>query len=259
MSVESYPITNALFLDHLKREMEQYFSQGVVGAAAFTISIHMSPANPDYQLIRDQYCGRIPMTTEELLKRLFSPLLSDRLHGCNVHLEMVQYMSDDITSGFIQIHPLRQSVGQYEMVVYANSVAEDSIVETLLLPDKSTIVVGNFDPFRKNPIDVELGHGPRAENYPLIQQGVRLNEIVSRLAFVLFPQTTGSWLCQARKQGEYMWIQDPDQTRAFFPLSFPNRTVRFTLNEFIVLVQDFERHDNRLYCEIRPRNPKEAS
>ena len=253
VSTASYPITNESFLDHLKREIQTYFSRGAVGASAFTISIHLSPSNPDFQMIRDQYCGRIPLSTEDLFKRLYAPMLLDKLHACTFQIEMCPHQAEAVTDGWIVIAPKRQSVGQFEMVVYANGVEEDNVVEVLVLPDKSTIVVGHFDPLRMNPIDVQLAFGAAVEKYPTLANGQRLSSIVSRTAFVLFPQPTGSWLCQVRKQGEYMWVQDPDRTQVYFPLSFPNRTVRFTLNEFLVLVQDFECPDNRIYCQIRER------
>lgn len=258
MSTTSYPITNESFLDHLKREIQTYFSRGAVGASAFTISIHLSPSNPDFQMIREQYCGRIPLSTEDLFKRLYAPMLLDKLHACTFQIEMVHHQAEAATDGWIVIAPKRQSVGQFEMVVYANGIEEENVVEILVLPDKSTIVIGHFDPLRMNPIDVELACGTASEKYPRIANGQGLSSIVSRTAFVLFPQPTGSWLCQVRKQGEYMWVQDPDRTQVYFPLSFPNRTVRFTLNEFLVLVQDFECRDNRIYCQIRERQTEVA-
>ena len=100
-----------------------------------------------------------------------------------------------------------------------NSVEDENVVEVLSLPDKSTIVIGHFDPLRMNPL---------MSSWPVVLplssthncQRTEIEQHRESYGLCSLPQPTGSWLCRFENKAD-LWIQDPERTQVYFPRPFP--------------------------------------
>lgn len=246
------------FYETLLRELKAKFEDQPMGLPHWTVKICIDTNNPEHKSGFETY------TTTEFSLTTFPDLIKSMDHSIQSSIanciftfeivDIVKYPNDPgecirIESRDIELNhqlEVRYRAGDTE------NIKNFTLIESIPLPTIPTCHVGRYngDGDVNQNRGVSLGRRLNSSSYPLLSnQSESILKMVSVDAFTIFTAGEGAWLCQARKQGDYMCIQKSNG-QIHFPLHYPYRTVRFFKDDIIVLVQDWSNENDRLYLQI---------
>ena len=246
------------FLETLEYELKAKFEAQPLGLPLWTVKICIDTNNSELMYACKKYTTtEFSLTTfPDLIKRMDQSIQLS-IANCIFTFEIVdikEFPNDQREC--IRIEPRNVEMNHQLEVRYrvgdAENIKNFTLIESIPLPTIPTCHVGRYNGAgdTNQNRSVSLGRRLNSSSYPLLSnQPESILKMVSVDAFTIFAAREGAWLCQARKQGDYMCIQKSNG-QIHFPLHYPYRTVRFFKDDIIVLVQDWSNENDRLYLQI---------
>ena len=244
-------LTEANWMVHVKRELLKEADGGrFLHSQVLQLKLFVNEESEALERFFRPTFEQQAFPTEKLLTTLASPRLVQTFQDSIINIEIETYTDEQqSTIDTLVTIGVQNYMSNYEMHVFANGTSPSDLIEKIRMPAKSTFTVGRSVP--NSNADVLIGDGDAHGKYPQRASNQRsLLSILSRTAFTLQRQTDTRWLCQARKQGEFMMILDAGSAKKMIPLRFPYRMVPLDVNDEIVILSDFQNVSDRLYIKI---------
>lgn len=220
------------------------------------VVFYLHENNSDKRFFEDTFGSKSsPFTENKLFQVLKDQVLADKYASIPIHFN-VQAHGDNQGNGIknVEVREFDYSTfsnDNYELQVYAQTLAPENLIETLALPDKNKFIVGRDSPDRP---DVIVGSRLTSfERYPTRQERYKeesLLTILSGCAFSLEVRGEDRWFCQARKQGEFMVVVNDENNRYEKPLDHPERKARYHLGDHIRVFDDFATKQDQLFFKV---------
>ena len=256
--MEGHMLDSTKFLETLKYELKAKFEDKPMGLPRWTVKICINTNRYEGKNGFETYTTtEFSLTTFPDIIKGMDQSIQSSIANCIFTFEIVdikEFPNDQREC--IRIEPRNIELNHQLEVRYRSgdidNIKNFTLIESISLPTIPTCHVGRYngDGDGNQNRSVSLGRRLNSSSYPLLSnQSESILKMVSVDAFTIFAAGEGAWLCQVRKQGDYMCIQKSNG-QIHFPLHYPYRTVRFYKDDIIVLVQDWSNENDRLYLQI---------
>lgn len=222
----------------------------------YELTLHIYKSNPYSNFFTERFDNQsIPFTEDSLFRLVESAVIKRRFESS--YISTVLEVHEDGSSFEEAVSFQEQTYSSdFEIQVFASTL--ENKVDTLPLPALADFTVGRVSQ-NDNP-DVVIGDYDELHKYPPRVEGSEANEgyslltILSGYAFTFERYGANQWLCQARRQGQFMKIEN-EHGKSDVPLDFPDRKAIYRLGDTVVVYEHPSHQVDRLYFKIAKITP----
>ena len=233
------------------RLLEAVRQRKIRSSQTYELTLHVYKSNPDVNFFKERFDNQsIPFTEESLFRLVENTVIKSRFESSYISTVLEVHEDENVFDELVSFQEQTYS-SDFEIQVFANTL--DNKVDTLPLPAMADFTVGRIS--QRDKPDVVIGDYDDLSKYPSRVEGSAANEgyslltILSGYAFTFERYGANQWLCQARRQGQFMKIEN-EHGKSDIPLDFPDRKAIYRLGDTVVVYEHPSHQIDRLYFKI---------
>ena len=224
--------------------LEQY--NGVVTSSTFELTLHIHKNNPDAGYFQQMFV--VPVPKDRLFTSIGDKRLTDKYQNARINIMLKVYDDDEnAETEPITFNQIRYN-SDYEIHVYVQDLLPKNRLLTLPMPAFDVFTIGRYDLSEKSDVMIDDTNGAFPARIESNKEKSLLT-ILSARAMTFYRYSQTQWLCQARRQGQYMKVENGDG-KSETPLEYPERKCVYELGDYVTVFDLDQAKQDRIFFEF---------